>query len=36
MPDNDINSLGKENDIIESCAFHFPAVVDALGASRWP
>ena len=36
MPDNDINSIGRDNEIAYSCAYNFPAVVDALGKTRWP
>ena len=36
MIDNDVNSIGRDNEIIYSCAFHFPAVVDVLGSNRWP
>jgi hypothetical protein len=31
MADNDVNSLSKENEIIYSCAYNFPAVLDAVG-----
>lgn len=36
MIDNDVNSIGRENEIMYSCAFHFPAVADVLGPARWP
>lgn len=36
MTDNDVNSIGKENEIMYNCAFNFPAVADALGPQRWP
>ena len=35
MIDSDINSLGKDNQIIYNCAYNFPAVLDALGPTRW-
>ncbi len=35
MADNDINSLGKENEVIYSCAYNFPAVLDSVGKERW-
>jgi hypothetical protein len=35
MVDSDLNSLSKENDIIYSCAFNFPAVIDAVGKQYW-
>lgn len=35
MADNDVNSIGRENEIIYSCAYNFPAVIDALGKERW-
>lgn len=35
MADNDINSLGKDNEIVYSCAYNLPAVLDALGAAHW-
>ena len=35
MTDNDINSIGRDNEVIYSCAYNFPAVVDALGKERW-
>ena len=35
MIDSDVNSIGKDNEIIVSCAFNFPAVLDALGSGRW-
>lgn len=31
MTENDVNSIGRDNEVIYSCAFNFPAVVDALG-----
>ena len=36
MTDNDINSIGRDNEVVYSCAFNFPAVCDALGRERWP
>ena len=36
MADNDINSIGKENEVMYACAYNFPAVLDALGRERWP
>ncbi len=36
MTDNDVNSIGRENEIMYFCAFNFPAVADALGKARWP
>lgn len=36
MTDNTLNSLSPDNEIIISCAFNFPAVLQAFGASRWP
>lgn len=36
MTESDVNSIGKENEIIYNCAYNFPAVVDALGSARWP
>lgn len=36
MTDSDVNSIGKENEIMYNCAFNFPAVVDAIGPARWP
>jgi len=35
MPDNDINTLTKNNDIIYSCAYNLPAVLDAIGKDSW-
>lgn len=35
MTDNDINSLSKDNEIIYSCAFNFPAVLDSVGKEKW-
>ena len=35
MVDPDISGLGKDNEITYSCAFNFPAVLDAVGRSRW-
>lgn len=35
MADNDVNSLTKDNEIIYSCAYNFPAVLDAVGKERW-
>lgn len=35
MIDSDVNSIGKDNEIIYSCAYNFPAVLDALGSARW-
>ena len=35
MADNDVNSLTKDNEIIYSCAYNFPAVLDAVGRERW-
>ena len=31
MADNDIANLGKDNEILYSCAYNFPAVLDAVG-----
>lgn len=36
MPETDVNSIGKDNEIIYNCAFHFPAVADSLGKAKWP
>ena len=35
MPDSEVNGLSKENQIIYSCAFNFPAVLDAVGREKW-
>jgi len=35
MADNDVNGISKENEVIYSCAFNFPAVLDAVGKERW-
>lgn len=35
MPDSDVNGLSKENEIIFSCAYNFPAVLDAVGRDKW-
>lgn len=35
MTDNDVNSLSKDNEIIYSCAYNFPAVLDAVGKEKW-
>jgi hypothetical protein len=35
MVDSDVASLGKEKEIIYSCAYNFPAVIDALGTTKW-
>ena len=35
MVDNDVNSIGKDNQIFYSCAYNFPAVLDAVGKERW-
>lgn len=35
MADNDVNNIGKENEILFSCAYNFPAVLDAIGKERW-
>ena len=35
MADNEINSIGKDNEIIYSCAYNFPAVLNALGKEKW-
>ena len=35
MADNEINSIGKDNEIIYSCAYNFPAVLNAIGKERW-
>lgn len=35
MADNDVNTLTRENDIIYSCAYNFPAVLDAVGREKW-
>ena len=35
MPDSDVNGLSKENEIIFSCAYNFPAVLDAVGREKW-
>ena len=35
MVESEINSIGKDNEIIYSCAYNFPAVLDALGPEKW-
>lgn len=35
MIDADVASLGKDKEIIYSCAYNFPAVLDALGSNKW-
>ena len=35
MADNDVTSLGKDNEITYSCAYNFPAVLDSVGRERW-
>lgn len=35
MPEAEVNNLSKENEIIYSCAYNFPAVLDAVGRQRW-
>jgi serine/threonine-protein phosphatase 4 regulatory subunit 1 len=35
MADNDVTSLGKDNEVIYSCAYNFPAVLDAVGREKW-
>jgi serine/threonine-protein phosphatase 4 regulatory subunit 1 len=35
MTDSEVNSLSKDNEIIYSCAFNFPAVLDAVGRDKW-
>lgn len=35
MVDADVAQLGKEKEIIYSCAYNFPAVLDALGPNKW-
>ncbi len=31
MVDNDISNLARDNEILYSCAYNFPAVLDAVG-----
>jgi serine/threonine-protein phosphatase 4 regulatory subunit 1 len=35
MADNDVNSLSKDNEIIYSCAYNFPAVLDTVNKEKW-
>ena len=35
MADNDINNLSKQNEIVYSCAYKFPAVLNSVGKERW-
>lgn len=35
MPESDVNGISKDNEIIYSCAFNFPAVLAAVGRERW-
>jgi hypothetical protein len=35
MADNDVTSLGKDNEITYSCAYNFPAVLHAVGKEKW-
>lgn len=35
MAESEVNGLSKENEIIYSCAFNFPAVLEAVGREKW-
>ena len=35
MADNDVNNLGRDNEIILNCAYNFPAVLLSVGRERW-
>ena len=35
MVDADVASLGKDKEIMQSCAYNFPAVLDSLGHTKW-
>lgn len=35
MVDADVASLGKDKEIMQSCAYNFPAVLDSLGQTKW-
>lgn len=35
MADSDVTALAKDNEITYSCAYNFPAVLDAVGRDKW-
>lgn len=35
MATNDLDAISNDNDILYSCAYNFPAVLDAIGSSKW-
>ena len=35
MATGELDSISTNNDIIYSCAYNFPAVLDAIGPSKW-
>lgn len=35
MVEPEIAGLGKDNELVYSCAFNFPAVLDAVGRGKW-
>lgn len=35
MSTNEVDSISTDNDIVYSCAYNFPAILDAIGSSKW-
>lgn len=35
MAEGEVAGLGKDNELVVSCAFNFPAVLDAMGREKW-
>lgn len=35
MATTELEGISHDNDIIYSCAYNFPAVLDALGSTKW-
>ena len=36
MATGELDGISSDNDILYSCAYNFPAVLDAVGAAKWP